>query len=272
MTRSALDEIMASANKDLAQTRLEYQESTLSLVNDVYSAVTNFLNSTKVNELEENTSRLISNFVDEAVKVLNNTEHIQSQLEAMVIDFLESGFEKDVAADGRKVFRWHGDLTKLVSAFLEELKAVGKDPERNTMSVYELSQKLVQNATELADKTMKDMPEGNYSVATIEDVLRDALLGASDDRDFSRRVILREISTLVDKVAFRYGLYDVNSSSAIQETVDWVDSRLKDYSDGEIRKIPEKAFVAPLILVDYVLGQVSMLLSFQQGQELQCPG
>ena len=66
------------------------------------------------------------------------------------------------------------------------------------------------------------------------------------------------MSKVIDGVAELYG-YDerINVTQPIHDAVDWIEYKLRDYSDEAIPRIPARMFVAPMIVLDYVLGQVS---------------
>ena len=262
MTQTALNAIMKSSNPDLEQIRTDYEEGVRTFVDDMYDDVVGFFKSSRFQATEANVSQLASNFASDVEDIFNRSEKLESDLGAMMKDLVPSSFqrlptEKLAKKQERDVYRWDGDLDLLVRNFVHDLGSLGKDPERGTPSIYELVKDLVQDAAKLANQTVGEVTEGNYTIDTIEDALANTFKGISDGEDFDRDIVVRELSTMIDGVAKLYKLGDLDSEELIKSAINWVDDRLLDYSDGSIQRIPAKVFVAPLIFADYILGKVS---------------
>lgn len=255
---------MSSSDTDLEKLRMEYETSIRTVVDGLYGNVTAFIRSRQIMDLESNATQIYDDFMADARKILDQSDQIQEDLQVMIKDFIQAAFKKRAAGKGVdpkkvQVYAFQGNFETLARRFVEDLGKLGADPETRTLSIYKLADKVIREVTELADRTMKEVTGANYSVASLEADVMDAFMAVSGDA-FDRRVIVNELSAMIDGLGELYGYGDeVNTKQTIKSAADWVDARLNDYSDGSISKIPGNVLVAPLILLDYVVGKVSIV-------------
>ena len=260
LTRAALDMIMRSSNKDLVETRTEYEEGIRSFIDNLYNETLKFLKSPRFREMQRNTSLIVSDYMDDLSHVFNESSKIESDIGAIIQNFVKTAFKKlpmeNVRDQLRQGYRWEGDLDKLSRDLVHDLSTLGEDSETGAPSIYNVTMKFVENVEKLANVAVEEVTRSNYTVESIENALVDIFHRNSDD-EFDRDVILGAISTMVNGLSELYDLGEADSAETVRSAVNWAEDRLRDYSDGSIQKIPEKAFVAPLIFADYILGKVS---------------
>lgn len=278
ITQKALHNIMDASNLEVAEVRSRYEQEVRNLTDFVYNNAMAFLRSREVRDLQANVTKIYDDFVFEAEKILDNKEQIESKLRAMVDEFVDIGFFRDDSAEAtpeaddevvktkRVVYRWQGDVEAVLQSFLNQLYDLGEDPETNTLSIYGLAEKLGNDVKALVDLNLEKVSGFNYTFDDAKQALLETV--KIEENEFSRDVIFREMSKMIDGVAELYG-YDerINVTQSITDTMDWVEYKLRDYSDGAIPRIPGRVFVAPMIVLDYVLGQVRLLVNLLGAKE-----
>jgi hypothetical protein len=248
--------------------RHDFERTVRTFVDDMYRNITIFMRSDLIRELEANASKVASDFVDEAKKIADQSDQIQSDLRDLIKKAINDNFKEENPSlsfnQSVQAYRWQGDVEGLIREFIQELGNLGKDNQTNTLSIYDLKKKTVEDVKALGNATLGELRGMNYSVSHLGEAIKDAFLANSGD-DFDRHTIINELSTMLDGLGELYGYDNVHTKDAMKSATEWVDARLADYSDGMIRKIPGNVFVAPLIMMDYILGEVSCVLSSEQG-------
>lgn len=216
-----------------------------------------FLQSREVRDLQANVTRIYDDFVVEAEKIMGNSEQIESELKAMVKEFVNVGFFRSTNDEGPNtvVYRWQGDVKTLLNGFVDDLYNLGEDPATNTLSIYGLAEKLGNDIMDLVNINLDKMAGVNYTVDDAKQALFEAVRAENDE--FNRDVIIREMSKMINGVTELYGYEEgVNATQALTDAINWVEHKLRDYSDESIQRIPGRVFVTPMIVLDYVLGLV----------------
>lgn len=246
--------ILRSSDRNLEERRTEYERGIRSLIGTMYEDWVNFSN-TKYTEYRNNASELASTFLDNATATIKS-EKMMDGLEAMLKDIAQITFDKESSQADSEVFRWKGDFNVLHRTFLEDMRTLGEDPEQNISSIYDLTEKFIMEATELTDRVVQDVSAGNYTFDTIQDAIVEVLRGGNSEDEFDRDVIEKEIAALIHGMADLFGAEEVKADKFVESTLNWIETKLDDYSDGNISSIPGKAIVAPLVLADFVLEKV----------------
>ena len=255
--------ILQSADKDLEEMRIDFEKRVRTFVDDMRGNVTRFLRSSVIRELRANASKVVSDIVDEAKKIADQSDQIESDLRRLIKNVLDDNFRKENPSlsynQSVRAYRWEGNLEGFVRDLMKELGDLGKDQPTNTLSIYDLKKKIVEDVKALGNRALEDLRGMNYTVDDLEMAIKNAFMTNRGD-EFDRHVIVHELSTMLDGLGELYGFDNVNTKKAITSATEWVDSRLADYSDGRIEKIPGTVFVAPLVMLDYVLGKVKYFL------------
>lgn len=255
LTKTALKNIIDSSNVNVERARSEYEHEMRSLVQQIYDEVMSFIKSSDVRSFQDNVTNIFTRFIGEVESTWNASE-IENDSEKMLKKLIKDAFAKRKIPEGSEVFHWKGSSDKLIRDFWEDVRSFGGDPERNVSSLYDLTETFVMDAVDFGDKTIKQVTKDEYNVSSLGEAILKALRGGNENDEFDREVIEKEISTLIRGVAELYMVYDVNAGDFVHKVIGWVQSRLDRYSDGSIQKIPGKAFVSPLILLDFVLEKV----------------
>ena len=250
---------MESSNVELAAVKSQYEQEIRNFTDFVYTNAMAFLRSREVRELQANVTKIYDDFMFEAEKIMDNKEQIEKKLREMVKEFVDIGFyrddsERDLNPD-RVLYRWQGDIEPVVRQFMDDLYDLGEDPETNTLSIYGLAEKLGNDVKDLVDMNLAKASGFNYTFNDVKEALYEAV--KIHDNEFNRGVIIRETSEMINGVAELYGYYEgINVTRSLTDSIDWVEHKLRDYSDESIQRIPGRMFVAPIIVLDYLLGQV----------------
>lgn len=253
---------MKSSNQELQQVRSEYGAGVRRFVDEMYDSVVSFLESSRYKAFVESVGSLATDVAENAKLVFNQSDEIESDLEAMIKDLIHAAFQRLPSQkvgknnEMRDIYRLDADLEPIVRNFVKDLGSLGKNPERGIPSIYELAQDFVQNATKLVNQTISEVTDGSYTADSMQNALLSAFQGISNGEDFDRNVVIREISTMIAGAAELYKLGNSETEEMIRSAIRWVDERLLDYSDGSIQQIPAKVFVAPLIFADYIFSKV----------------
>ena len=254
---------MESSNQELDELRRKYESDVRSFVDDMYTGIVGFLESSRYADLVDSIGELADDVNDNIKLMLNNSDSIEDDLESMVKDLVHAAFQKmpsesvGMKKETRDIYRWDADVSSLVRMFVGDLGSLGKDTENGTPSIFELAHEFVQNATKLVNQTILEATSGGYTTDTVQDALYNAFQVIRDGEDFDRDVVIREVAAMIAKAAELFKLSNSNIEANIKSAVRWVDERLLDYSDGKIRRIPAKMFVAPLVLADYIFSKAS---------------
>ena len=244
--------------------RSEYERELLVIVRTAYDDMISFLNETKMKEVEVNASQLLSSYVDEAKRTIQSDKTIHD-LERSFRILVQDSFERRTDQEGLEVFHWTGDINAITEDLWNELRTLGEDPEQDQLPLYALTENFVSQAFDLADRTTKNATNGAYSLDSFQKALISALQGGSYEDEFERDVLEKEISLLIEGVAELFGARSVDADDSVHSTMTWIDNRLNDYSDGSVKTVPGKGYVAPLILANFALEKVSSCSSVLQG-------
>lgn len=246
---------MKASNKNLTETRNEYEHEVRNFTGEIYTYVSDFVNSKKVQDTRGNATEIVTDFLNGLKKVAQNQDQIEEELNKIVSAFFEELLVKQKDADGNDILKWKGDMKRRVRNFLDSMKNVGANEDGTTQSVYDLVTIFTQEMTDFANATLQDVTSNMYDIETLQSAIM-KVLKDGEDEGFDRAVIEHEFASILEELALLAGR-EVTALEDVHQAMEWIDAQLSVLlgSSNETVAIPASFYVAPLVMVDSLLEQ-----------------